>query len=114
TADYEELRSKQVLTAVGPARMLRPYYLCSRCHEGQFPTDQALDVERTEFSPGVRRMLGVVGSECSSFRLGAEQMLLLAGLVVTAKAVERVAEAIGADIAARSEEHTSELQSPDH
>ena len=101
TADYEELRSKQVLTAVGPACMLRPYYLCSRCHEGQFPTDQALDVEKTAFSPGVRRMLGVVGSECSSFRLGAEQMLLLAGLEVTAKAVERVAEAIGADIATR-------------
>ena len=103
TADYEELRSKPVLTAVGPARMLRPYYLCSRCHEGQFPTDQVLDVERTEFSPGVRRMLGVVGSECSSFRLGAEQMLLLAGLEVTAKAVERVAEAIGADLAAREQ-----------
>jgi len=103
TADYEELRSKQVLTAVGPARMLRPYYLCTRCHEGHFPTDQALDVEKTEFSPGVRRMLGVVGSECSSFRLGAEQMLLLAGLEVTAKAVERVAEAIGADIVAREQ-----------
>ena len=103
TADYQELRSKPVLTAVGPARMLRPYYLCSRCHEGQFPADQALDVERTEFSPGVRRMLGVVGSECSSFRLGAEQLLLLAGLEVTAKAVERVAEAIGADIAAREQ-----------
>ena len=103
TADYQELRSKSVLTAVGPARMLRPYYLCSCCHEGQFPTDRALDVERTEFSPGVRRMLGVVGSECSSFRLGAEQLLLLAGLEVTAKAVERVAEAIGADIAAREQ-----------
>jgi len=103
TAHYEELRSKPVLTAVGAARMLRPYYLCSRCQEGQFPTDQALDVERTEFSPGVRRMLGVVGSECSSFRLGAEQMLLLAGLEVTTKAVERVAEAIGADIAAREQ-----------
>lgn len=103
TAEYQELRSKSVLTAVGPARMLRPYYLCSCCHQGQFPTDRALDVERTEFSPGVRRMLGVVGSECSSFRLGAEQMLLLAGLEVTPKAVERVAEAIGADIAAREQ-----------
>ena len=69
TADYAELRSKQVLTAVGPARMLRPYYLCSRCHQGQFPTDPALDVEKTEFSPGVRRMLGVVGSECRCGRL---------------------------------------------
>jgi hypothetical protein len=103
TADYQELRSKSVLTAVGPARTLRPYYLCSGCQEGQFPTDRALDIERTEFSPGVRRMMGVVGSECSSFRLAAEQLLLLAGLEVTAKAVERVAEAIGADIAAREQ-----------
>ncbi len=70
-ADYQELRSKSVLTAVGPARMLRPYYLCSGCHQGQFPTDQALNIEETEFSPGVQRMLGVVGSECGSFRLGA-------------------------------------------
>jgi hypothetical protein len=103
TADYQELRPKSVLTAVGPARTLRPYYLCSCCQEGQFPTDRALDVERTEFSPGVRRMLGVVGSECSSFRLAAEQLLLLAGLEVTAKTVERMSEAIGADIAAREQ-----------
>lgn len=101
TADYQELRSKSVLTAVGPAQMLRPYYLCSHCSNGQFPTDRTLDIEGTGFSSGVQRMLGVVGSECSSFRLGAEQLLLLAGLEVTAKAVERVSEAIGADIAKR-------------
>jgi hypothetical protein len=100
TTDYQEMRSRPVLTAVGAATLLRPYYLCSRCHKGQFPTDRALDVEGTEFSPGVRRMMGVVGGDCPSFRLGAEHLLLLAGLDVTTKAVERVAEAIGADIAA--------------
>ena len=103
TADYQEMRSKEVLTAVGPARMLRPYYLCSQCRNGQFPSDQALDLEKTHFSPGVRRMMSLVGSECSSFRRGSEQMLLLAGLEVTAKAVERIAEAIGADLAAREQ-----------
>lgn len=102
-ADYQEMRSKPVLTAVGSVKILRPYYLCLRCHAGQFPTDRALDVERTEFSPGVRRMLGVVGGDCSCFRLGAEHMHLLAGLEVTVKAVERVAEAIGTDIAAREQ-----------
>ena len=74
--------------------MLRPYYLCGHCHQGQFPVDAALDVESTEPSPGVRRMLAVVGSE-APFDQGREQLHLLADLTVTSKAVERTAEAMG-------------------
>jgi hypothetical protein len=44
TANYLELRSKTVLTAVGKAQMRRPYYLCPHCHQGQFPADAELDV----------------------------------------------------------------------
>ncbi len=62
-AQYRELPSKAVLTVLGPARILRPYYLCSRCHQGQFPADVELDVKDTEVSPGVRRMLAVVGAD---------------------------------------------------
>ena len=97
-AQYQELRSKPVLTVLGPARILRPYYLCSRCHQGQFPADVELDVKDTEVSPGVRRMLAVVGAD-APFQHGRQQMEVLAGLEVTAKAVERTAEAIGGDIA---------------
>jgi hypothetical protein len=102
TASYRELRAKTVLTAVGSVKMLRPYFLCSHCHAGQFPADVELDVEDTELSPGVRRMLAVVGND-APFEHGREQMKLLAGLEVTTKAVERTAEAIGADIAARQQ-----------
>ncbi len=45
-AHYRELRSKPVLTAVGPAEVSRPYYLCSHCHAGQFPADVELDIEK--------------------------------------------------------------------
>ena len=34
-AQYQALRSKPVLTVLGPARVSRPYYLCSQCHHGQ-------------------------------------------------------------------------------
>jgi hypothetical protein len=84
--------------------MLRAYYWCFRCRQGQFPADIARDIEDTEYSAGVRRMLALVGSECSSFDHGRQQMELLADLEVTAKAVERVTEAIGADIARRQQE----------
>ena len=103
-AQYREMRSKSLLTAVGPAQMLRPYYLCADCHQGQFPTDRCLDVEGTEFSAGVRRMLALVGSDASSFDQGRQQMQGLAGLEVSTKAVERVAEAIGADIGSREQD----------
>jgi hypothetical protein len=102
-AHYRELRSKTLLTAVGKVEVLRPYYLCPHCHTGQFPADVELDVENTESSPGVRRMLATVGQD-GPFDHGRQQMKVLADLEVTTKAVERTAEAIGEDIAAREQE----------
>ena len=101
-ADYRELRTKFVLTAVGKVPVSRPYYLCPHCHAGQFPADVELDIEHTEFSPGVRRMQAVVGQE-APFDHGRQQLKLLADLEVTAKTVERTAEAIGEDIAAHEQ-----------
>ena len=99
-AHYRELRTKPVLTAVGPVEVSRPYYGCPHCHVGQCPADVELDIEHTEFSPGVRRMQALVG-QAAPFDHGREQMKVLAGLAVTAKSVERTAEGIGADIAQR-------------
>ena len=97
-ARYRGLRSKTVLTAVGTVGVSRPWYLCPHCHQGQFPADQELDMVDTEFSPGVRRMQALVGQD-AAFDHGRQQMRLLAGLEVTTKSVERVAENIGADLA---------------
>jgi len=97
-ARYKEQRSKSVLTIVGLVTLMRPYYLCSRCHVGQFPADSELDIVNTEFSPGVRRMQALVGQQ-SSFDQGRQELQMLAGIEVTTKAVERTAEEIGADIA---------------
>ena len=97
-ARYREMRARRMLTAVGEAEFLRPWYLCPHCHHGQCPADVALDIEKADLSPGVRRMLALVGSE-APFDHGRRQIQLLAGLDVTAKAVERTAEAIGCNIA---------------
>ena len=98
-ARYLQLRSKTILTVVGNVKVSRPYYLCSKCHCGQFPVDAELDIAGTEFSPGVRRMQATVGQH-APFDQGRKQMKDLAGLEVTTKSIERNAEAIGADIAA--------------
>jgi hypothetical protein len=101
-ARFHQLRTKQVLTVLGPITIERPYYVCPHCHRGCSPRDRELDVEGVACSPGVRRMLAVVGSE-SSFEQSREQLELLAAIEVPAKAVERHAEAIGADIQAREQ-----------
>jgi len=102
-APYRELRSRRILTSVGEVELVRPYYLCSHCSQGQFPFDAELDIENQSLSPGVRRMLSLVGSE-APFDHGRQQMKLLADLEVTTKAVERTAEAIGEDIRVRQQE----------
>jgi hypothetical protein len=102
-APYRELRSKPVLTVVGKVEVSRPYYLCPHCHSGQFPADVELDIDHTEFSPGVRRMEAVVG-QAAPFDHGRQQMKLLADLEVNTKAVERAAETIGEHIATREQE----------
>jgi len=62
-----------------------------------------MDIERTEFSPGVRRMQALVGQQ-SPFDHGREQLKVLAGIEVTSKSVERTAETIGSDIAQREQQ----------
>jgi len=103
SARYKELRSKTVLTVLGAVELSRPYYLCSHCSKGQYPADVVLGIAGLESSPGVRRMEAVVGSEMP-FATGREPMKVLAGLDVPAKAIERAAETIGAQIARRDEQ----------
>jgi hypothetical protein len=101
-ACYRERRARPVLTAVGEVQWQRPGSLCPRCHHGRFPADAALDIEQTEWSPGVRRLIALVGSE-APFDQGRGQIEWLAGLPLTTKAVERPAEASGADSARREQ-----------
>ena len=96
-AHYKELRSKPILTVVGPVSYQRPYFVCPHCHRAPNPIDAALGVEHEEFSPGVRRMMAVVGSE-TAFATGRQQLELLAGLPVSTSSVKRQAEAIGAEL----------------
>lgn len=108
-AQPHDTRPKQLTTVVGEVRYQRAYYVCPHCHQGQSPRDQQLDVEETAYSPGVRRMMATVGSE-TSFEGGRQQLVLLAGIEVTTKAVERHAEAIGADIEAAQREQIQRVK----
>lgn len=94
-----EMRSRPILTVLGRVEVCGAYYRCDSCQQGQIPSDREWDIEGTEFSPGVRRMMALVGQE-SSFQGGRQQLEMLAALPVTTKAVERIAAAIGRNVEA--------------
>lgn len=96
-AEFVEYRDKGVTTMLSPVNVKRAYYHCSGCGRGQLPKDSDLDIVRTSFSPGVRRMMGRVGSK-ESFDEGRKDLEVLAGISVVTKEVERVSECIGGQI----------------
>jgi hypothetical protein len=104
-AEFVEYRGQEVLTVLSAVEVRRAYYYCAGCGGGLIPKDRELDIEGTSFSPGVRRMMGRVGGK-EAFAEGRRDLEELAGVVVTAKQVERVAEALGeqVEVAGREEQ----------
>jgi len=79
---------------LSPVEVERAYYYCEPCREGRAPKDADLDIVGTGLSPGVRRMMGQVGGK-EAFDGGREDLEVLAGVLATTKAVERVSEGVG-------------------
>lgn len=90
-------RGKKLLTILGPVWYRRTRLECPVCKRALYPGDEQLDIVGTTRSPGMRRMMARVGSK-STFKEGRDDLKVLAGVTVSAKDVERVAEAVGADM----------------
>ena len=97
-ADYHGRHSKTFESVLGPLHLERAYYHCARCHSGFCPRDQALRLESFSLTPGVLRMTASAAA-LVSFEESSGLLHELAGVAVSAKQVERAAEALGAEIA---------------
>lgn len=91
------LKEKTLLTILGPLVYRRSMFECPICDESRYPGDDELDVVGTTRSPGLRRMMARAGSR-NTFKEGCEDLRVYAGINVSAKDVERVAEGIGEDM----------------
>src|SRR5437879_8957025 len=97
-ADYHGRHSKTFESVLGPLHLERAYYHCARCHSGFCPRDQALRLESFSLTPGVLRMTASAAA-LVSFEESSGLLHELAAVEVSAKQVERAAEALGAEIA---------------
>lgn len=100
------VREKTLLTIMGPVLYRRSLYECS-CGNTRYPGDEQLDVVGTTRTPGLRRMMARAGSN-NTFKEASEDLHIYAGVKVSAKDIERVAEGIGEDMAEWAEKEHRE------
>jgi len=81
-ARYAGRRGKNFESVLGDLRLERAYYHCKLCQTGFCPRDRALGLEGGSLSPGVLRMVGLVGAMVS-FEEGHELLHDLAGVDVS-------------------------------
>jgi hypothetical protein len=94
-AGYAGSREKTVSTVLGPVQVTRAWYHCRECERGFAPRDEQLGVAGTSLSPGLTQMIARAGAEVP-FGKAAALVADLAGAAVSARTVERSAEASGA------------------
>jgi len=92
--ESQGLKHKEVLTILGPLTYRRSMFQCPVCLKTRYPGDEELDIVETTRSPGLRRMMARAGSR-STFKEGRDDLKIYAGIEVSAKDIERVAEGMG-------------------
>lgn len=90
-------RIKSLQTILGTVPFARSLYRCQACAHTRFPQDERLDMVRTSYSPGVRRLMARAGSQ-TQFEQAADDLLCYAGLKIEAREIERVAEEVGREV----------------
>jgi hypothetical protein len=98
-AEFVAYREKTADTVLGPVTVSRAWYHCAQCGHGLAPRDAELGVAGVSMSPGLAAMNDRVAA-AGPFARAAGLLEDLAGVRLTAKRVERAAEASGAANAA--------------
>jgi hypothetical protein len=102
-AEFVSYRDKVIDTVLGPVALTRAWYHCAACGHGLAPRDAELGAAGEGMSPGLAAMNDRAAAAVP-FKGAAGLLEDLAGVALTAKRVERAAEASGAGLAAAGRE----------
>jgi hypothetical protein len=105
-AEFASYRDKFIDTALGPVTLTRAWYHCLPCGHGLAPRDAELGVAGASLSPGLAAMTDRAAA-AGPFAEAAGLLEDLAGVRLTAKRVERAAEASGAAQAAATRQRAT-------
>jgi hypothetical protein len=102
-AAFAGYRDKVIDTVLGPVTLTRAWYHCAECGHGLAPRDAELGAAGASLSPGLAAMNDRAAAVVP-FAQAAALLEELAGIRLTAKRVERTAEASGAAVAGAGRE----------
>jgi hypothetical protein len=105
-AEFVSYRDKFIDTVLGPVTLTRAWYHCLACGHGFAPRDAELGVASASLSPGLAAMTDRAAA-AGPFAEAAGLLEDLAGVRLTAKRVERAAEASGAAQAAATRQRAT-------
>ncbi len=90
-------KAKTLKTMLAEIKWLRSMFQCPHCGTIRYPGDEELDVVNTSRSPALRRQVARLGAK-EPFREVAKDMKELAGIELSRKDAERIAEGVGEDM----------------
>jgi Uncharacterised protein family (UPF0236) len=102
---YQRDGARTVRSLVGLVRYRRAYYYCGECGRSRCPLDQSLGQSEREISAGVERQLVNLSAHLS-FATAAEVLEEVAGVEISGRQVETVAEAVGAQAETKTQAET--------
>lgn len=109
---YQRDAARSVRSLVGEVSYERAYYYCRQCGRSRFPLDEKLGQSEREISAGVERQLSSLSAHLS-FPTVSETLDELAGVSLSARQVETVAESVGAQAEIKTEQEARAAQSQD-
>lgn len=101
-------RDKTVRTVLGPVTISRAWYHCRACGHGHAPRDASLGVIGSGTSPGLASMIDIAAA-AAPFATASRLLADLAGITITAKSIERLAEADGLQAEAEQAQRAEQI-----
>lgn len=103
TAKYVRRRPAKFISVFGRISYERNYYLCSGCHQGQYPLDRRLNLRPGEVSAGLASLLALAGVE-TAFEEGAALVEHFIQVKVSDNTVRKETQRFGTLQASREEQ----------
>lgn len=98
SARFKGYRPKELVSALGSISIERGYYHCSHCKKGHCPADATFGLDGGDLTTGASELVCLAAATDSFARAAEITLPKMSGLKVAESTVERVAEAIGAEV----------------
>jgi hypothetical protein len=94
-AKFVAHRGKGFLSLLGEFELVRSYYHCRQCGEGQFPWERVLRLTHQRLTPAAEEVISLLGVQNSFAEVSERTLRKACGLRVSESTVERTTEAAG-------------------